>query len=230
MIIAIDGPAGAGKSTTARAVAKHFGFAYIDTGAMYRAVALAAYEANLDASDGEAISELARDLPISLREDGQSTFIAERDVSNEIRTPEIGALASRIAALAEVRSVMVEAQRRLARSGEAHSGGAVLEGRDIQTVVFPDAEVKIFLSAEASTRATRRVAQWSEQGQNADVEETQRALIERDARDSQRDTAPLHAAPDAIEIATDHLSTAEIVEHIAQIVREISARRDHVKL
>jgi len=220
MIIAIDGPAGAGKSTTARAVAKYFGFAYIDTGAMYRVVALAASEADLEACDGEAVAQLARSLPIALRDNGQSTLIGERDVSGEIRTPEIGALASRIAALAEVRSVMVEAQRRLARNGEAQSGGAVLEGRDIQTVVFPDAQVKIFLSAHAGTRATRRVAQWSEQGQKADVEETQRALIERDERDSGRDIAPLHAAPDAIEIATDELSTAEIVEQIAQIVRE----------
>ncbi len=114
---------------------------------------------------------------------------------------------------------MVEQQRRLGREGEEICGGAVLEGRDIQTVVFPDASVKIFLSANAKTRARRRVAQWQESGQNADVEETERELVERDARDSGREIAPLQAAHDAIEVATDELTPAEVVAEIVKIAR-----------
>ena len=220
MIIAIDGPAGAGKSTTAREVARELGFAYIDTGAMYRAVALSAHENHFDMScDGERIAELARSLPIRLENEGASTCIGARDVSELIRSPHIGALTSQVAALEAVHTIMVEQQRRLGREGETRCGGAVLEGRDIQTVVFPDAGVKIFLSANAKTRAERRVAQWQESGQMADVEETERELIERDARDSGREIAPLHAAHDAIEVATDELTPAQVVAEIVRIAR-----------
>ena len=220
MIIAIDGPAGAGKSTTAREVARELGFAYIDTGAMYRAVALSAHENNFDVSrDGERIAELARSLPIRLENDSASTCIGARDVSELIRSPQIGALTSQISAIAAVREWMVEQQRRLGREGEESCGGAVLEGRDIQTVVFPDAGVKIFLSANAKTRAQRRVAQWQESGQDADIEATERELVERDARDSGREIAPLHAASDAIEVATDELTPAEVVAEIVRIAR-----------
>jgi cytidylate kinase len=225
MIIAIDGPAGAGKSTTARAVAQHFGFAYVDTGAMYRAVALAACEAGLNpACDGVQIIELARALPIALRDNGQSTFIGERDVSGLIRTPEISQITSQISCIPEVRQVVVEQQRRLARDGERDSGGAVLEGRDIQTVVFPDAEVKIFLTANPRTRAQRRQAEWYGEGQSVEVEHAERELVARDERDSSRETSPLQAAPDAVQVETDDLSPAEVVARIAQIAQQNGER------
>jgi cytidylate kinase len=221
MIIAIDGPAGAGKSTTARAVAKHFGFAYIDTGAMYRAVALATYEAGYHPTqDVEPIIDLARELPIDLRDNGQSTFIGERDVSGLIRTAEIGQLTSQISSIPAIREIVVEQQRRLAREGEHETGGAVLEGRDIQTVVFPDAEVKIFLTANARTRALRRHAEWCAKGETVEVEHTERELVARDERDSTRENSPLQAATDATLVATDNLTCEEVVEQIAQIVRE----------
>jgi cytidylate kinase len=221
MIIAIDGPAGAGKSTTARAVAKYFGFAYVDTGAMYRAVALAAQEAGLNpVQDSEHIIELAQQLPIALRDNGQSTCIGERDVSSLIRTPEIGQITSQISTIPEVRQIVVEQQRRLARSGEENCGGAVLEGRDIQTVVFPDAEVKIFLTANSRTRAVRRQAEWNAKGQTVAVEHAEQELVTRDERDSKRETSPLQAAPDAIIVETDELSPTEVVERIAHIIQQ----------
>lgn len=161
MIVAIDGPAGAGKSTTAREVARRFGFAYIDTGAMYRAVALAASERDLEAGrDDASIIELARSLPLRLTDNGDRICIGERDISALIRTPQIGALTSAIAVLPGVREVIVAQQRRIGRESIESCGGAVLEGRDIQTVVFPDAPVKIFLTADAGTRAARRMKQW----------------------------------------------------------------------
>ncbi len=243
MIVAIDGPAGAGKSTTAREVARRFGFAYIDTGAMYRAVALAARERNLEAGrDDESIIEMARSLPLRLTDNGERIAIGDRDITSLIRTPQIGALTSAIAVLPGVREVIVAQQRRLGRESIESCGGAVLEGRDIQTVVFPDAPVKIFLTADANTRAARRMKQWhgdtasnggastSETEQapttQADVSSQQTALDEarhdiesRDERDSGRQTSPLRAADDAFVLATDGLSPEEVVERIAQIVR-----------
>jgi len=243
MIIAIDGPAGAGKSTTARAVAEHFGFAYIDTGAMYRAVALAASEKGLRlGQDDLQIVELARVLPLRFEENGKKLFIGARDVSGEIRAPQIGAQTSAIAAIAELREIIVEMQRCLAREGETIYGGAVLEGRDIQTVVFPDAPVKVFLTADENTRAVRRAAQLAAKGDspnadapnenapNADAhsanaqresdghQNAARDIRERDERDSTRAVSPLCAAPDAVHIATDDLSLEQVVAGIAQII------------
>lgn len=220
MIIAIDGPAGAGKSTTARAVAKYFGFAYIDTGAMYRAVALAALEAALELpGDENAIVELAQALPIAMKDNGQSTWIGPRDVSALIRSPEVAQFTSQISTIPEVREVIVEKQQQIARQGEAECGGAVLEGRDIQTVVFPDAEVKIFLTADARTRASRRLIEWQDKGETVDLAVAERELRDRDERDSSRETSPLRAAEDAVEVATDGATCEEVVEHIARIVR-----------
>ena len=238
MIIAIDGPAGAGKSTTARGVAQHLGFAYIDTGAMYRAVALAAFESDLQTGrDEERIVHMARALPLSLSECGSRIFIGERDVSDLIRTAQIGALTSSLSALPALRDIIVAQQRRLAIEGVERCGGAVLEGRDIQTVVFPDAQIKVFLSADPHTRAARRLDQWAHSDQSernqsqlndqsqlneakvdaARLNEAQRDISERDERDSTRLVSPLKAAPDAIHIETDSLSPDQVIERIAQI-------------
>lgn len=219
MIIAIDGPAGAGKSTTARAVAERFNLAYIDTGAMYRAVALAAAERQLRLpADEAAIVKLAQSLPIELRDHGRRIFIGERDVSEAIRSAAIGQFTSEISALAGVREAMVQQQRRLAASSLHECGGAVLEGRDIQTVVCPDAEVKIFLTADPRIRAERRLAQWQAAGDAANLDTAHHDIGARDERDSNREVAPLRAAPDAVLLDTDGLSPAEVMERIAAIV------------
>ena len=221
MIIAIDGPAGAGKSTTARLLARRLGFSYIDTGAMYRALALAAFERGLSVGeDAPEIVTLANSLPLRLEDGGTRIFVGPREVTAEIRSPHIAALTSKIAAIPAVRSAMAEAQRRLGREGETGCGGSVLEGRDIQTVVFPDAQVKIFLQADARTRAQRRVAEWESSGQSADIEQTERELIERDARDSGRDTAPLKAAEDALVLSTEGKAPEAIVAEIVALVEK----------
>jgi len=220
MIIAIDGPAGAGKSTTARAVAERFGLAYIDTGAMYRAVALAATEEHLRLPrDAAAIVALAHTLPIELRDRGRRIFIGAREVSDAIRTAEISQFTSEISALAGVREAMVQQQRRLAEHSQEECGGAVLEGRDIQTVVCPHAEVKIFLTADPQTRAERRLSQWQEKGDAVNLALAQHDIGARDERDSKREVAPLRAAPDAVLLSTDHLSPNEVMERIAEIIQ-----------
>jgi cytidylate kinase len=221
MIIAIDGPAGAGKSTVARQVAAHFGFAYIDSGAMYRAIALAVQEAEYSLPRDEAkIIALAQSLPLAFSENGTRLSIGARDVSTLIRAPGMGEATSQIAAIKNVRPAMVAQQRRLGREGEAQTGGAVLEGRDIQTVVFPEAEVKIFLTATPSTRANRRIKDWKEQSAPIDFEALEREIAERDQRDSTREDSPLVAAPDATILPTDELTIEEVIEKIAVIVRE----------
>ena len=219
MIIAIDGPAGAGKSTVARGVAEHFKFAYIDSGAMYRALALAASEAEYSVeNDKQKIIELAQNLPIRFEDNGRKIFIGARDVSTLIRAQHMGALTSQIAAIGKMRPAIVEQQRRLGREGEAQTGGAVLEGRDIQTVVFPDAEIKIFLTAAPSTRANRRASDWKNQEQEPDLSQLEKEIEERDARDSTRADSPLVAAPDAVVLPTDDLTIDEVIDRIAHIV------------
>lgn len=226
MIIAIDGPAGAGKSTTARAVAASFGFAYIDTGAMYRAVALACCEQGLHATEDQAqISAIASELPIALQENGRRVFIGERDVSEAIRTPQIGEMTSQISTIPEVRESMVKQQQLIARRGERETGGAVLEGRDIQTVVFPDAEVKIFLTASAQARTSRRLSEWQTKGQEVTEDQAVHDIVSRDERDSQRETSPLRAADDAHLLDTSDLTPEQVVERIAQIVQEITGHQ-----
>lgn len=221
MIVAIDGPAGAGKSTTARALAQQMGWNYIDTGAMYRAIALVATEHRVledDDLDETELAGIAREIRLRFEDNGARLFIDERDVSSEIRTPQIGALTSKISALSQVREVIVELQRRIAREAETQCGGAVLEGRDIQTVVFPDAQVKVFLTADSSTRSSRRLEQWNDAAISR--EQARRDIEERDARDSTRETSPLRAAEDAIIISTDELSTEEIVAQIAALIKQ----------
>jgi len=224
MIIAIDGPAGVGKSSAAKALARNLHFTYIDTGAMYRAVALTALEKGLDPQkDAAAITQIANDLPLRFEDDGKSTFIGERDISHEIRSPEVSLFASKVAALLPVREVLVNKQRQLGRAAEKVCGGAVLEGRDIQTVVFPRAEVKVFLLASPVTRAARRQKEWHEEGKKIHLDEAQTQLTERDQRDTDRAAAPLQPAEDANLIATDGLTLEQVVEKIMELVRETQA-------
>ena len=220
MIIAIDGPAGAGKGTTAKLVAGELGFAYVDTGAMYRAVALRASELGWDAqNDPLQIAELAAFAPIRFGANGE-VFCDGRDYSGVIRTPQVGALASQIAVLTGVRAHIVERQRAIALEAQTEVGGAVLEGRDIQTVVFPDADVKIFLTATTDARAIRRLKQWQQNGQSGDLEAAKRDICDRDERDTARTVSPLKAADDAVHIETDKLTPQAIAAQIIALARE----------
>ena len=223
MIIAIDGPAGAGKSTVAKELAARLGFAYVNTGAMYRAVAFCALEKGFSLpQNADEIIELARELPISLRQRGTRVFVGERDITDFIRTPQIGDFTSKISALSGVRAVIVAQQKRIGRDSENDCGGAVLEGRDIQTVVFPEAEIKIFLTATPRERATRRLSEWQQKSNEAapfTLEEAERDVEERDLRDSTRQTSPLKAAGDAEIVVTDGLSPQQVIEKLVQLVR-----------
>lgn len=221
MIIAIDGPAGAGKSTVAREVARELGFAYINTGAMYRAVALEARARNLDLGSNQLeIALVGRTLPMRFGAGGTHLFVGERDVSEAIVAPEMGELASKIAAIGSLSAEIVARQREMGQSAASDCGGAVLEGRDIQTVVFPDAELKIFLSASDEARAQRRLGQWRERGQIADEMQALIDVRQRDERDSKRDASPLKPADDAIFLISDDLSSEEVVARVVELARE----------
>jgi cytidylate kinase len=215
-IVAIDGPGGAGKSTTARAVAERLGLSYLDTGALYRCVALRAIEKGLELDDGPRIADIARDLDVRFVAGSRSVHLAERDVSTEIRTPEVTQAASKVSALPPVRDALVELQRRSVRAP-----GTVAEGRDMGTVIFPEAQLKVFLDATVDERARRRVADLRDLGRGDDIEEVRAQLAERDARDSGRAVAPLRRAPDALVLDTTDLAFEEVVD---RIVAEARAR------
>lgn len=208
MVIAIDGPAGAGKSTVARAVAAEIGFTYLDSGAMYRCVALAALEGGVDLDDGEALGDLAAGLEIGF--DGRRVLLGARDVSDEIRSPEATAAASRVSAHPRVREAMVARQRQLIEAGRF-----VAEGRDIGTVVSPDSPLKVFLTASDEERARRRAAQTGE-----DFETVLAAQRQRDARDTEREHGALRAAADAVELDTTGLSLQEVVGRVVALARD----------
>lgn len=212
-VIAIDGPAGAGKSTVARQVAIATGLPFLDTGAMYRCVALSALREGVDPADTAALSRIARDISITVH-DGVTTLNGE-DVSSVIRTPQVNAIVSQIATVSEVRSVMRAAQRRWAET----VGGGVVEGRDIGTVVFPDAALKVFLTASPRVRAERRVAE-----SGGDVEEVARSIAERDLIDSTRSDSPLRPAEGAVMVDSSNRGiddvVGEIVEHFRQTTGE----------
>jgi cytidylate kinase len=203
MVVAIDGPAGAGKSTVARATAETLGFTYLDSGAMYRAVGL------MTLRHGGAASEQAKRLELEL---GERVIANGEDVTEEIRTPDVSEAASRVAANAKVREALVRMQRELLASGDW-----VAEGRDIGTVVAPDAAVKVFLTASPEERARRRA---HELGTDADTVLKDQAL--RDAQDSTREHSPLQVAPGAVELDTSGLSVDQVVERIAALVAEAS--------
>jgi CMP/dCMP kinase len=208
MVIAIDGPAGAGKSSVARAVAAALDFTYLDSGAMYRCVALAGIERGVDLDVAAAIGALAGGLEIDL--DGERIGLDGRDVSGEIRTPAVTEAASRVSVHRPVREAMVARQRELIAAGRY-----VAEGRDIGTVVSPDSSLKVFLTASAEERARRRAIQTGED--EAAVLAAQR---ERDERDETREHSALRAAPDAVDIDTTGLSLDEVVERVVALARE----------
>lgn len=211
-VVAIDGPVGSGKSTVARLVAARLGYVYLDTGAMYRAVGLLATEAGVPLDDEPAVLEAAAAAPLRFDGDGR-LFAAERDVSTDLRTLEMGAAASRVSALPGVRHMLVDEQRRLAADADI-----VMEGRDIGTNVFPDAAVKVFLTARPEVRAARRAAELREAGDDVDDGQVLAALVERDRRDSTRAVAPLRVAADAAEVDTSGMTLAEVVDAVVGLV------------
>jgi CMP/dCMP kinase len=216
MVIAIDGPAGAGKSTVARGVADALGFTYLDSGAMYRCVALAALRRGADLDDERALGVLGREADIVLRA-GRVELDGE-DVTNAIRTPEVGEAASRVSVHPAVREAMVERQR-----GLIATGGYVAEGRDIGTVVAPDAPVKLFLTAAPEERARRRAAELGRRGIETGADEVRAAIEQRDRLDSTRSAAPLRTAEDAVVIDTTGLEVEQVVDRAAALVDEARA-------
>ncbi|MDD9970613.1 MAG: (d)CMP kinase [Myxococcales bacterium] len=218
-VIAIDGPAGAGKSTVAHRVAQTLDFVLVDTGALYRGVALAAREAAVEWSDGPGLARLTQGLDFAFASDARGVprlLIDGVDRADEIRTPEISMGASHVSKHPEVRAALLDLQRRL-----GCEGGVVLEGRDIGTVVFPDAEAKVFLTADPRTRAQRRVSDLRGRGLEADLESTLREVRERDQQDSHRPVAPLKPALDAIELDSSGMTIDQVVETIVELVRKL---------
>jgi CMP/dCMP kinase len=217
MIIAIDGPAGAGKSTVAKILAKKLGFLYIDTGAMYRALTLKALENNLPINDAPGIIQLANGIQIDLQNnrDGSLTVILDgQDVSSAIRQPRITQFVSDVAKIKEVRQVLVKMQREYGQKGDC-----VLDGRDIGTVVFPDAQKKFFIDASAEERVQRRFKELRGLGQKIAENEVAKDLANRDKIDSTREASPLRQAPDAIYIDTTDLSIEQVVEKMFNLIK-----------
>ena len=215
MIVAIDGPAASGKSTVAKLLASRLGLAYLDTGAMYRAVAVEAVRRGMDLSDAAALTALAHEVTVSFSHEAGSgmptgVLLDGRDVTREIRTPEIDAAVSPVSAVAGVREAMVEQQRRIA----AESAHTVLEGRDIGTVVFPNAEVKVFLTASAEERARRRTIDMVDRGVDISQRDVQAKLESRDRYDSTREASPLTCAGDAFAIDTTGMTIDEVGDAI----------------
>lgn len=217
MIIAIDGPSGAGKSTLAKRLAKELGFVYLDTGAIYRALAFKVLRQGVDLADDTRLAELVGSTEIDLQErDGRLEVLLDgMDVAPEIRTSEVSQMASKVSALKIVRERLLDLQRDMARRGSV-----VAEGRDIGTVVFPDAEVKIFLHASAEERARRRCAELRAAGRTADLAETLREMAERDKRDSERDLAPLRMADDALRIDSSTVGADELAHRVLSEIRK----------
>lgn len=217
--IAIDGPAGAGKSTIAKAAAKRLGFVYIDTGAMYRAIGLFALRAGANTKQAQEVVPLLEDIQISIAhtEEGQQIYLNGENVSEEIRKPAVSVAASDVAVIPEVRLKLVELQRQLAKKDNV-----IMDGRDIGTYVLPDAEIKIFLTASVDARAKRRLVELKEKGISTNFEEVKRDMEYRDKNDAGRDFAPLRAAEDSVLLDSTDLT---LEETIAEVLKLIEVKR-----
>ena len=217
LIIAIDGPAGAGKSTVAQKLAERLGLTYVDSGATYRAAALKVLEAEVAPDNVNAVAELVSHAEIRFQREGQHSrvMLDGRDVSEEIRTPKVTLAAAQVSRLPEVREKLVALQRSLARGR-----GVVMEGRDIGTVVFPKASLKIFLKADPEERARRRLRDEMEKGRGATLEQTVYEIGRRDQLDAERKISPLVAAEDAVEIDSTNSGADQVVERIVDLARE----------
>jgi cytidylate kinase len=215
--VAIDGPSGSGKGTVARGVAERLGYLYVDTGAMYRAVGQVACEQGISLEDAGAVAALAARLRIEFQRapEGVHVFADSRDITEAIRSPEASQAASRVAVFPEVRRHLVAQQQRIGAAG-----GIVMEGRDIGTVVFPQAELKVFLDASQQERARRRHLQHIEQGHTTSLEETLREIEVRDRRDSERAASPLVRAPDAVYLDSTALSIEETIDVIVRLAEK----------
>ncbi|WP_457635721.1 (d)CMP kinase [Persephonella sp.] len=218
MIIAIDGPAGSGKSTIAKMIARELDFTYIDTGAMYRAVALKIKRLGINPDDPEAVLEVLKNTEIDLRpsEEGIKIFLDGEDVSDRIRTEEIGKIASKIARHRKVREILVQMQRELGKRAK----DAVIEGRDTGTVIFPDADIKFFLTASAEVRAERRYRELKEKGLNVNYDRILREVKERDRLDKTRKESPLKPAEDAVIIDTSDKDIDQVFRQLIDIIKK----------
>ena len=212
--VAIDGPAGAGKSTIAKLVAKEKGYVYVDTGAMYRGLAIHCRENGIEAEETGKIVEACKDADVTLRyEDGQQhVYLNGKNITAKLREEVVGNMASKSSAIPEVRAKLLELQRELARKENV-----IMDGRDIGTCVLPDADVKVFLTASVETRAKRRYDELVEKGVSCDLEEIARDIAERDERDSTREIAPLKQAEDAVLVDSSHMTIEEVVAAIVKL-------------
>lgn len=223
IIVAIDGPAGAGKSTVARRVAEKIGAIYVDTGAMYRAVALWVLRSGVNPADMKSVEAMAEHADIEFEVQTRRVFLNGEDVSDAIRTPEVSSAASLVAAIPGVRRAMVAIQRDM-----AEKTSLVMEGRDIGSVVFPDADVKVFLDARPEERAGRRAAELEAKGLAVDLDELARQIADRDARDRGRDTSPLIQAPDAAFVDSTGQTLEEVEAEILKLIRQRTSNgKDH---
>ena len=218
MNIAIDGPAGAGKSTIAKRLAKKLGFIYVDTGAMYRAMAYYFLQHDIDAKDEKAIAAACPDVTVTITyENGEQQVILNgENVNGVIRNEEVGNMASSTSVYPVVREKLVELQRQLAKSADV-----IMDGRDIRTCVLPDAQVKIYLTASSATRAKRRFDELTEKGVSCDLAEIEKDIIDRDYRDMHRDTSPLCQAKDAVLVDSSEMNIDEVVDAIYQVYSKV---------
>ena len=216
IIIAIDGPSGSGKSTVSRSIAKELGWSYLDTGSMYRAMTWFIQDQQVDVSNPEAIAEAARSALINPSTDPvlPGIWVGDTDVSEPIRGDKVTGDVSAVSAVPSVRELLVELQRSIANSAQS---GIVVEGRDIGSVVLPEANLKLYITADPAARAARRAAEIG-----GDVKQTEESLVKRDHADSTRATSPLELAADAILIDTTHMQLAEVIDHVLALAKEIN--------